>query len=96
MIFSLILNSVCILFRAPARAENVWDPLSCLHARAAHDLYMVWGLNQFAVTLMEQRRCAVQQSVVLALYLVLLRAPYSFLFISIEAFVTLFITVLLS
>lgn len=92
MIFSLILNYLWISFRAPARAEKVCDPLSCLHARAAQDLCMVWGLNQCTVTPMKPQRCAVQQSVVVAMKSVSLRAAFSFVFISTEAFVTLFTT----
>jgi len=93
-IFSLILNSVWISFRARARAEKVSDPLSCLHAKAAQDLCIVWGLNQCEVTPIKLRRCAVQQSVVVAMNWTSLRAAFSFLFISTEAFVTLFTTVL--
>lgn len=84
-IFSLILNSVWISFSAPARAEKVCDPLSCLHARAAQDLCMVWGLNQCAVTPMKPRRCAIQQSVFVAMNSISLRATFSFLFTSTEA-----------
>ncbi len=63
---SLILNLLWISEMASVRTSNVWEPMSRLHVRTAHDLRQVLGSIQWRVMPRNDLLCAVQQSALVA------------------------------
>lgn len=69
-------------FIAHAKTLNVWAPFNCLHARPTECLWKLPGSSQCAVTPIKLLLLAVQQSVVVAMYAVILIASFTCSFIT--------------